>query len=190
MDKIELFRYLVEKEELHLKVNSDTLSMSPFICQGDYIFLHRYDSIPQPGDIILVSFREETYLVCHRVVYNGHIIYTKGDNNYNKDYSADGYHDISNSYIATVNGVLRGGCYIDLTTKRSEFINKLIARISVNCVPKRNLYLTELNFSLCRIAMILLQFFYKKQKYSMDEVEHISSNTPFKKITNSHRINF
>lgn len=75
IDKIKLFRYLVAKEELHLKVNSDTLSMSPFIFQGDYIFLHRYDSVPRRGDIILVSFREEKYLVCHRVVDDGHIIY-------------------------------------------------------------------------------------------------------------------
>lgn len=164
MDKVKLLKNLLEKGSLRLKVNSDTLSMSPLICQGDYIYLNRYDYVPHPGDIILVFYNKgEDYLICHRVVKHKNIIYTKGDNNYNKDYYVDDSCSIWNAYIATVTAILRGNHYINLTTNRSIVVNKLIARISVKCVIKKNLFLTELNFSIHRIVMLLLQLLYKKQ---------------------------
>jgi signal peptidase I len=166
MDKIKLFRKLIENESFHLKLNSNTLSMSPLIYQGDYIYLNRYDDTPHPGDIILAYYdKGEDCLICHRVVKcKNNIIYTKGDNNYNKDYYTDESCSLLNSYIATVTAIMRGKHYIDLTTNRSRLINKLIARVSVRCVLKKNPFLTELNFSIHRIEILLLQLLYKRQK--------------------------
>ena len=147
-------KVLKDKDKMVLKITSKSLSMSPLIYYGDSIAIERNYSEVSIGDIILTEsyFGNEEDFICHRIIKNSKMTSTKGDNNWNIDYYGAETLVLSEKYS------------IDLKTKKSKFLNRCISKISSRCIEKKNIFYTELIFTIFRLAILFLLLFYTKKK--------------------------
>ena len=159
-------KVLKDKDKMVLKITSKSLSMSPLIYYGDSIAIERNYSEVSIGDIILTEsyFGNEEDFICHRIIKNSKMTSTKGDNNRNIDYYGAETLVLSEKYIGTIVEIIKENYSIDLKTKKSKFLNRCISKISSRCIEKKNIFYTELIFTIFRLAILFLLLFYTKKK--------------------------
>lgn len=159
MSNLNVISKIVDTNDIRLSANIDSLSMSPLLAPGCEITVTAVSDLLElhKGDII-VRLDRGVELVCHRVVIildDG--ILTKGDNNYIYDNKTT-----IDNIIGRVSEAVSESKRLDLSTRRSAVLGKMIAGLSLKCRNRESYYITEIAFNIYRLMIILLCCLYKK----------------------------